>query len=313
MALRNYVQRRNHKERGQLAHRKHLGLLEKHKDYVQRARDHHAKRDKLQRLRQKAADKNQDEFYLGMVGKKTEKGVHVESRGNKALDNDVVMLLKTQDAGYLRKQIISEKKKLQALTEEIAPRVPGIRLEYLERKPKYVTALQRAHLLGTIGETESSEHQEQQRLQGFGKKTVWVDNVSESTYGLLIPVKSVAAKMKKKSKAPTELTPADKVGEVRTIYSPQRQLGLKIRELAFRQHRLDALTEAANKLDVVRTLMRTRGSHAVPKKVVQQMKDDVAKKGARITSSGLVVTMDTDEEGILSSKKQYKWSNERKK
>jgi len=97
-------------------------------------------------------------------------------------------------------------------------------------------------------------------------------------------------------------------------YLPQRQLGVKIRELASRQHRLDALAEAANKLDVVRTLMRTRGSHAVPKRVVQQMKDDVAKKGAQITSKGLVVTTDADEDDVTTrTKKQYKWSNERKK
>ncbi|WFD20682.1 hypothetical protein MCAP1_002933 [Malassezia caprae] len=296
MALRNYVQRRNHKERGQLAHRKHLGLLEKHKDYVQRARDHHAKRDKLQRLRQKAADKNQDEFYLGMVGKKTEKGVHLESRGNKALDNDVVSLLKTQDAGYVRKQIISEKKKLQALAEKIAPRVPGMRLEYLKKKPQYITALRRADLLGAVDEeADASDDAEQQRLQGFGKKTLWVDNVEEST-----------SKKSKKASAPSELTPAEKVGE--------RQLGVKIRELASRQHRLDALTEAANKLDVVRTLMRTRGSHAVPKKVVRQMKDDVAKKGAQITPKGLVVPTEADDDdGAVRTKKQYKWSNERKK
>ncbi|WFD24357.1 hypothetical protein MEQU1_003056 [Malassezia equina] len=309
MALRNYVQRRNHKERGQLAHRKHLGLLEKHKDYVQRARDHHAKRDKLQRLKQKAADKNQDEFYLGMIGTKTEKGVHVNSRGNKALDNDVVSLLKTQDAGYLRKQIISEKKKLQALTEEIAPRIPGMRLDYLKKKPQYITALRRAHLLGSVDEeTDAGGSQEQQRLQGFGKKTVWVDNVNESTCTyLLTKVKSMAKKSKKNKKATeTDVTSADKVGE--------RQLGLKIRELATRQHRMDALTEASNKLDVVRMLMRTRGSHAVPKKVVQQMKEDVAKKGAQITSKGLVVSTDADEDDVTTrTKKQYKWSNERKK
>lgn len=89
---------------------------------------------------------------------------------------------------------------------------------------------------------------------------------------------------------------------------------MKIRELASRQHRLDALTEAANKLDVVRTLMRTRGSHAVPKKVVRQMKDDVAKKGVQITPKGLVVPMDADDDDVpTQTKKQYKWSNERKK
>lgn len=67
MGLRNVVQRRNHKERAQLSGRKHLGLLEKHKDYIQRAADHHSKRDRIKRLREKAAERNKDEFYFGMV------------------------------------------------------------------------------------------------------------------------------------------------------------------------------------------------------------------------------------------------------
>jgi Utp11 protein len=48
-----------------------LGILEKHKDYVQRAKDFNQKKDKIKRLRQKVADRNKDEFYFGMVSKQT--------------------------------------------------------------------------------------------------------------------------------------------------------------------------------------------------------------------------------------------------
>jgi hypothetical protein len=65
-SLRNSLHRRNHKERSQLSHRQRFGILEKHKDYVLRARDYHSKQDRIQRLRQKAADRNKDEFYFGM-------------------------------------------------------------------------------------------------------------------------------------------------------------------------------------------------------------------------------------------------------
>jgi U3 small nucleolar RNA-associated protein 11 len=65
------LHRRNHKERSQLSSRKKLGNLEKHKDYVLRARDYHAKQDKIQRLREKAAQRNKDEFYFGMNNEKT--------------------------------------------------------------------------------------------------------------------------------------------------------------------------------------------------------------------------------------------------
>jgi len=70
-SLKNSLHRRNHKERSQLAHRSKLGILEKHKDYVKRARDYHSKQERLQRLRQKAAARNKDEFYFSMIREKT--------------------------------------------------------------------------------------------------------------------------------------------------------------------------------------------------------------------------------------------------
>ena len=70
-SLRNSIHRRSHKERLQLAHRAKLGLLEKHADYVKRARDYHSKQDRLTRLRQKAAERNKDEFYFSMTKEKT--------------------------------------------------------------------------------------------------------------------------------------------------------------------------------------------------------------------------------------------------
>lgn len=48
-----------------------MGILEKHKDYVQRAKDFNQKKDKIKRLKQKVADRNKDEFYFGMVSKHT--------------------------------------------------------------------------------------------------------------------------------------------------------------------------------------------------------------------------------------------------
>jgi U3 small nucleolar RNA-associated protein 11 len=101
-SLRNSIHRRNHKERSQLSNRKRLGILEKHKDYVQRARDYHSKQDHIRRLRQKAADRNKDEFYFSMVREKTKGGVHSKDRGNASLPVDVVKVLKTQDENYLR-------------------------------------------------------------------------------------------------------------------------------------------------------------------------------------------------------------------
>ncbi|KAH7885987.1 u3 small nucleolar RNA-associated protein 11 [Phlebopus sp. FC_14] len=127
-SLRNSLHRRNHKERSQLAHRARFGILEKHKDYVLRARDYHSKQDRLTRLRQKAADRNKDEFYFAMNKERTVEGVHVKERGNVAMPMDMVKLLKTQDEGYIRtmrtvglKKIDKIKRQLTDLANLISP------------------------------------------------------------------------------------------------------------------------------------------------------------------------------------------------
>ncbi|CAD6501540.1 BgTH12-01792 [Blumeria graminis f. sp. triticale] len=106
--MRNAVQRRVHRERGQPEDRQKWGLLEKHKDYSARARDFNAKKAKLKALRQKVLERNPDEFYFGMLSRagpssaKGRKGTVSADRGNQVLSQDAVRLLKTQDLGYIR-------------------------------------------------------------------------------------------------------------------------------------------------------------------------------------------------------------------
>lgn len=78
-SFKNVIKRREHKERSQPAKRRRLGLLEKHKDYVLRAKDFHRKERTIKILQRKAEERNPDEFYFGMVNKKTTKGVHKEA------------------------------------------------------------------------------------------------------------------------------------------------------------------------------------------------------------------------------------------
>jgi U3 small nucleolar RNA-associated protein 11 len=66
--------RRTHRERAQPRGRAHLGLLEKKRDYLRRARDFHRKDARLRVLREKAATRNPDEFYYGMVHARTVDG-----------------------------------------------------------------------------------------------------------------------------------------------------------------------------------------------------------------------------------------------
>jgi len=66
-SLKNLVKTRTYRERSQPKARAKLGMLEKHKDYKLRAVDFHRKEDALQKMKEKAALKNPDEFYFNMV------------------------------------------------------------------------------------------------------------------------------------------------------------------------------------------------------------------------------------------------------
>ncbi|RXW22578.1 hypothetical protein EST38_g3295 [Candolleomyces aberdarensis] len=151
-SLKNSLHRRNHKERSQLAHRAKLGFLEKHKDYVLRARDYHSKQDRLTRLRQKAAEKNKDEFYFSMNGEKTRGGVHTKDRGNVALPTDYVKLLKTQDENYVRTMRMSNLKKI----------------DKIKKKLTEMADLFKSSLDGTSAEDEGLDSEEYKILEDSG-------------------------------------------------------------------------------------------------------------------------------------------------
>ncbi|KAF7551656.1 hypothetical protein G7046_g7667 [Stylonectria norvegica] len=128
-SMRNAVQRRPHRERAQPLERRRLGLLEKHKDYLLRAKDFNKKKATLKNLRDKASERNEDEFYFGMLSRKGP-GSRIQDgrrwsgkvegdRGNKTLDLDTVRLLKTQDVGYVRtmRQVVA--KEVARLEEQV--------------------------------------------------------------------------------------------------------------------------------------------------------------------------------------------------
>ncbi|KJK91439.1 hypothetical protein H633G_04654 [Metarhizium anisopliae BRIP 53284] len=128
-SMRNAVARRPHRERAQPLERGRLGLLEKHKDYSLRAKDFNKKKAQLKSLRQKAADRNEDEFYFGMMSRKgagsklkdgkSWTGKLEGDRGNRAMDVDTVRLLKTQDIGYIRTMRQGVVKEIARLEQQV--------------------------------------------------------------------------------------------------------------------------------------------------------------------------------------------------
>ncbi|XP_063168137.1 probable U3 small nucleolar RNA-associated protein 11 [Candoia aspera] len=110
---------RQHRERGQLASRRALGLLEKKRDYLLRADDFHQKRDALRALRRRAQERNPDEFYFRMARARLQDGVHVISQQEEESTPEQQKLLKTQDLKYVEMKRVAEVKKIEQLKSEL--------------------------------------------------------------------------------------------------------------------------------------------------------------------------------------------------
>ncbi|KAG6486706.1 probable U3 small nucleolar RNA-associated protein 11 [Zingiber officinale] len=118
-SFRNAIPRKAHKERSQPQDRKKFGLLEKHKDYVVRAQAFHQKEETLRKLREKASFKNPDEFYFKMVNTRMRGGIHIPKSEANKYTPEQLMLMKTQDIGYVLQKIQSEKKKIERLSSAL--------------------------------------------------------------------------------------------------------------------------------------------------------------------------------------------------
>lgn len=69
---------RLHRERRQPEHRKKFGYLEKKQDYKKRALDHQIKAKRIKKLKNKALDRNPNEFHFHMINSRIVDGVHQE-------------------------------------------------------------------------------------------------------------------------------------------------------------------------------------------------------------------------------------------
>ncbi|KAJ0985252.1 hypothetical protein J5N97_003608 [Dioscorea zingiberensis] len=118
-SLKNAQNRRDHKERAQPHDRRKFGILEKHKDYVVRAKAFHQKEEALKKLREKASFKNPDEFSFKMINTRMIDGVHKpKSEANKYTQEEL-LVMKTQDIGYVLQKLQSEKKKIDLLSSTL--------------------------------------------------------------------------------------------------------------------------------------------------------------------------------------------------
>jgi len=110
---------KNHKERSQPAAREHLGLLEKKKDYKQRADEHHKRQNTLKALKRKALSRNPDEFYFKMVRTKLEDGEHKSEDTVPTYTPDQLKLIESQDIKYVNFKRSLELKKIDRLKSSL--------------------------------------------------------------------------------------------------------------------------------------------------------------------------------------------------
>lgn len=194
------IQKRQHRERSQPLHRQRLGLLEKHSDYVKRAKDYNSKKDRLQKLRLKASLKNHDEFYFKMINSQTVDGVHYHlNKANSPLDNDLVKLLKTQDFNYVKTCRAIEENKIRRLKESLGSMVTRVKpdesspnsdisLEVIKLIHQSTSAIDAKNNPDQMGSLESTG--DEQPIKS-AKKTIFLDSVEEGQSKTFTPTAQV--------------------------------------------------------------------------------------------------------------------------
>jgi U3 small nucleolar RNA-associated protein 11 len=134
-AFRKVSPRRTHKERAQPAKREKWGLLEKHRDYRERAQSYHRKQRRLKALRQRAAFRNPDEFYYKMISTNNHDGTislphPTKFRGADAKQDRHMRKL---DAQTLQTKLAHEEAAFDRLAAEFPCAAAGVRALYSRR------------------------------------------------------------------------------------------------------------------------------------------------------------------------------------
>lgn len=96
------------------------GFLERKKDYKVRAKEFNRREGVLTKLRQKALDKNPNEFYFHMKRSKLVDGVHYDTRNDdEELAPEEMKLMQSQDLNYINYKRAIDAKKIEKLQSEL--------------------------------------------------------------------------------------------------------------------------------------------------------------------------------------------------
>ncbi|EAY01127.1 Utp11 protein [Trichomonas vaginalis G3] len=116
---------RKKRERQQPAARAHLGILEKKKDYIERAKIYHKHEKEIDDLRRAAELRNPNEFYYSMIGDMKEKPVEYKSKPREDFTKEQRLLLETRDINYIIAKMQTQKNKLEKLKIRLPIKTQG--------------------------------------------------------------------------------------------------------------------------------------------------------------------------------------------
>ena len=121
--LNKHIKQEAHKERQQLVSRAHLGALEKHQDYVRRAKRRHEKVGKLKELKRAVAQRNPDEFDVRMTQQvvDTETGRVKKKSGGKRVkqaQQAELVIRNASDVAYLEHKAREDRRRATELLND---------------------------------------------------------------------------------------------------------------------------------------------------------------------------------------------------
>lgn len=221
-------------------------------DYSLRAKDYNAKKAKLKRLREKARDRNPDEFAFGMMsGKSSRQGRHGARDPTATLSHDAVKLLKTQDANYLR--TIGEKirRQLDKLEKE-ARLQQGVGQVLQKKNPSG----QRTVFVDSVEEVEGEDDHHDDDDEDFGDfDSEFEGEESEEEIDFSAP----PAQTGKPSKKELEKQEEQRKQMIATRRLKKRAQESRLRRIEILRKQLEDIKAAENELE----LQRAKMAHAV--------------------------------------------------
>lgn len=173
---------RTHRERAQPERRQKLGILEKGKDWKKRRDDFHSKERRINALVEKARNRNQDEFYFGMISGKTKDGVH-QKTNTKRFTAEEQKDIRSQDLAYVTARRNQERKKIEKMQAElqmVEADKPNNHIVFVESK-KEIKKFNAAEYFDTPEELIDRKHN---RLKKDKLATVKIDVLSKQSEGI---------------------------------------------------------------------------------------------------------------------------------